>query len=133
MSIEERLNELINDLTSGNQKRFAEEAKIHQKTLNNYANGRIPKADALEKICITFKVNLNWLVAGIGEKYIGAEKKNVECEFLESVDEWITELKDEDQEREVWFKVEFKKSFPEYKEWIGEKEFLRRKVREPVI
>lgn len=32
--------------------------------------GRTPKADALANICLTYSVNLNWLVSGVGEPYL---------------------------------------------------------------
>ena len=121
MCLEKRLTILIEEATGGNKKKFAEKAGINQTTLNNYANGRIPKADALEKICTTYKINLNWLVAEIGEKYLTDEKKSVECEFLETVDNWISDLKQEDPKNEVWFEIQFKKLFPEFSKWFQRK------------
>ena len=70
VSIADRLQTLVNDLCRGNAKQFAENADILSVTLYNYLKGRIPKADALSNICLTYSVNLNWLVSGVGDPYI---------------------------------------------------------------
>ncbi|MCI5211860.1 MAG: XRE family transcriptional regulator [Candidatus Electrothrix sp. ATG2] len=120
-SITERINTIVSEKTSGNIKKFAEITGIKETTFYNYTNGRNPNLESLKKICIAFKINLNWLVTGIGEKYIEEEKRNVECDFLETVDEWVSELKKEDPESEAWFKFEFKKLFPDFKTWLQRK------------
>lgn len=61
---------VIQDKTSGNIKKFAENAGINAVTLLNYAKGRMPSAEALANICECYSVNINWLLTGTGEKYI---------------------------------------------------------------
>lgn len=70
---------------------------------------------------IHYKLQIQWILNGKGEKYVGGTKKNVECNFLEKIDEWISDMKQEDSESEIWFKVQFKKLFPEFKEWQNRK------------
>jgi transcriptional regulator with XRE-family HTH domain len=71
MVIADRLSILVNEKAKGNRKAFAENAGLKQATFNNYiSKGRPPTADALNNICNTYKVNLNWLVSGIGPRYI---------------------------------------------------------------
>lgn len=70
VTIADRLQTLVNELCGGNGKQFAENANILSVTLYNYLKGRTPKADALSNICLTYNVNLNWLVSGVGDRYI---------------------------------------------------------------
>lgn len=127
MDVKERLQYVINDITNGNKKKFAEEAGVNQSTLQNYLKGRTPKADALEKICKTYKVNLNWLVAGIGERYLnGAYEtskstdghKNKNDEYLELIGRWLAEYTRDDPRNKIWFERQFEKLFPEFDEWL---------------
>lgn len=116
-----RLKELVEEVSKGNASDFAKKSGIKVQTLHTYLRGRNPNAESIFNICIKFKINLNWLIAGVGEKYLTKERKKVECEFLETVDDWISELKKEDSESEAWFKFEFKKLFPDFKAWLQRK------------
>ena len=70
INISDHLQILVDEITGGNAKRFATLAGIGSVTFYNYLKGRIPPADVLANICEFHKVNLNWLVSGIGQKYI---------------------------------------------------------------
>ncbi|WP_310598810.1 hypothetical protein [Desulfobulbus sp.] len=74
--ISDRLQLLVDDLCAGNAKQFAEVANIISVTFYNYLKGRLPKADALSNICKTYNVNLNWLVNGVGERYLSDDQQN---------------------------------------------------------
>lgn len=119
--ITERINNLVEELAEGNGKKFADKANIKQATFYNYMNGRIPNVESLGNICRTYQVSLNWLIEGIGEKYLFNETKMVKCEFLETVDSWLSDLKKDDPENEAWFRVQFKKLFPEFNKWLQRK------------
>ena len=70
MSVKIRLNE-IKSLKSMNIKLFAETTNLSYRTAQNYLSGdREPNLEGLIKICTHLSVNLNWLVAGIGEPFI---------------------------------------------------------------
>jgi hypothetical protein len=65
-----RLDALVKEKTGGNVSKFADSIEINVKTFHTYLKGRTPNADVLFCICRKFNVNLNWLVAGRGQKYI---------------------------------------------------------------
>lgn len=70
VGFQERLKELIAELSEGNAKMFAENAGIQSATFYNYLKGRVPPADAIANICSTYGISLNWLVLGIGPKFM---------------------------------------------------------------
>ncbi|CRZ20615.1 helix-turn-helix transcriptional regulator [Kingella kingae] len=52
-------------------KDFQELTELPYRTAQSYLNGtRTPNAEGLEVICTRLRVNLNWLVCGIGEPFI---------------------------------------------------------------
>jgi hypothetical protein len=73
IDIASRLQELVDEYAGGNAKLFAKQAGIVSVTFYNYLKGRQPNAEALANICITYKVNLNWLVTGTGSEKITFE------------------------------------------------------------
>ncbi len=121
MDIAKRLNTLVFEITGGNGKKFAEKTGVNQTTFHNYLKGRLPKADALESICKVYNVNLNWLVAGIGPKYL-TEEKITSRKYIALLDEWLNELAKDDPRNEIWFEKEIEKKVPEFKEWLNAKE-----------
>ena len=68
--INKRLSIIVEEICGGNVSKFAEKTGVNAKTLHTYIKGRSPNTDALFSICRRYNVNLNWLVAGIGPKYI---------------------------------------------------------------
>jgi hypothetical protein len=118
MNLAERLSLIVHEQTRGNSKKFADETSINPTTLHYYLKGRLPKADALENISKIYKVNLNWLVSGIGPKYLTEHKEKQPTErSIVLLDEWLKEFKKEDPRNEAWFERELERKFPEYKEW----------------
>ncbi len=59
---------------------------------------------------MTLTLIRNWLFYGVLE-FNGT-----------SANEWLEGIIKEDPENENWFRVQFKKLFPEFKEWIRNKE-----------
>lgn len=52
-------------------KDFQELTELPYRTAQSYLNGtRTPNSEGLEIICTRLRVNLNWLVCGIGEPFI---------------------------------------------------------------
>jgi transcriptional regulator with XRE-family HTH domain len=49
---------------------FAEKIGIGQSTLHNYLHGRDPKGRFLELVAKKLNVNVNWLLTGVGHKYL---------------------------------------------------------------
>lgn len=128
MDISDRLSVLVDENSNGNSKAFAEHAGIKQATFHNYIKkGRLPTADALNNICNKYDVNLNWLVAGIGPKYLGnhVEDKKVRSECFQEIaelQEWLADISREEPERRTWFKMELRDNFPLFKEWLKKRE-----------
>ena len=65
-----RLLELVNDVSGGKTTVFARKAGISPGTFAAYVKGRLPDGERLLRICETYSVNLNWLLTGVGDKYI---------------------------------------------------------------
>ncbi len=128
----ERLQSIVDDTTSGNKKKFAELAGINKNTMQNYMRGRPPKADALEKICNTYNVNLNWLVAGKGEKYLDQgvqeESQGRKINYISLIERWLLESSEKDSRIKIWFEMQFEKKFPEFTRWLGGDEEKEQKV-----
>ena len=53
---------------------FAKKVGVDKSTIHNYLNGHIPKGDVLQRIHQEFKININWLLVGEGNPYIGKER-----------------------------------------------------------
>ena len=70
---------------------------------------------------IHYNLQIQWILSGKGEKYVNQNKRAVNFIFLEEIDQWISEMKTKEPEREDWFKVEFKKTFPEFRMWLQRK------------
>ncbi|MDO9069361.1 MAG: helix-turn-helix transcriptional regulator, partial [Deltaproteobacteria bacterium] len=104
MVIGDRLSILVDEKSGGNSKAFAENAGIKQATFHNYIkNGRLPTADALNNICNIYKVNLNWLVAGIGPKYLDDQDRKQEAHsnpLLNDIEAWLLEQKEGEEGEE---------------------------------
>lgn len=66
-----RLQEVIDSEPGRKHTPFAKKAGIHPSTFANYMKGDSkPNSEALKKICETYNVNINWLLTGVGDKYI---------------------------------------------------------------
>ena len=66
-----RLLLLIDDLTEGNKKKFAEMLGVSPTHIDHWVNrGSLPNAEQLENIHRKLNVNLNWLLTGKGEMFV---------------------------------------------------------------
>ncbi|MCD6548247.1 MAG: helix-turn-helix transcriptional regulator [Thermodesulfobacterium sp.] len=67
------------------QKEMAKELGVPFTMISKYECGKIkPGADMLTKIAITYKVNLNWLLLGIGKMFI--DTQDIEDNHFEIID-----------------------------------------------
>lgn len=67
-TINDRLAQLVNAYSGGNQSEFAEMIGLPAGSLSNYlSKGSIPGADKLEKIVNSLDVDAMWLLTGKGE------------------------------------------------------------------
>jgi phage repressor protein C with HTH and peptisase S24 domain len=71
----ERLNFLVTEHSGGKVTHFAKKAGIPPGTFDNYLKGRLPQAEQLLRIRETYGVNIDWLLTGEGEPYIGGRTK----------------------------------------------------------
>ena len=116
-----RLLEVISDKEGGKHTVFARKAGINPGTFQNYINGRKPSFDALLNICETYSVDLNWLVAGHGSKYINhteSRGKNSNYSEIEELQEWLSEICEEEPDRRAWFRMELMDKLPLFSEWL---------------
>ena len=73
-SFNDRLQGLINELTEGNKKKLAEMLDINPVMIQGWINrGSLPSTEHLINIQQKLGINLNWLLAGEGERYIKRE------------------------------------------------------------
>ncbi len=66
-------------------------------------------------LSIQFDLSMKWILTGEGQ-----EKANKNA-FLSLIEDWIDEIAEKDPRNEVWFELQFEKSFPEFKEWTQRK------------
>jgi hypothetical protein len=69
MSINERLNIIINELFSGNKRAFAKKIGVAATVIENIVGKRMgkPSYDVLEKICVNANISTEWLIRGKGD------------------------------------------------------------------
>ena len=121
----DRLLEVISDKEGGKHTVFAKKAAINPGTFQNYINGRKPSFDALLNICETYDVNLNWLIAGRGAKYLNQDEIKIkERDFpeIEELREWLSEVCEEEPDRKAWFRMELRDKLPLFAEWLKKRD-----------
>lgn len=79
--IKDRLLILVNELTDGKPAVFAKKVGIPHSTFHNYIKGRKPHSDHLIRIRDTFRVNIDWLLTGKGNKYFVNQIKDPDSEY----------------------------------------------------
>jgi len=79
MDIRERIKFLVEKLTSAKYTVFAKNCGIPVSTFKTYIDGQSnPTSGHLRKIASVYRVNLNWLILGEGEPFVGGDTQ--ECE-----------------------------------------------------
>lgn len=71
---------------------------------------------------ISKKYNLltEWILTGKGQKRTDddGKEKILKKKFLLQVADWLEDISQRDPRKEIWFEIQFEKSFPEFKNWI---------------
>ena len=76
--VQDRLRYLVGLLSNGKHTVFAKKSGIPPSSFQAYINGqRIPPTEHLAKIITVFGINLNWLLIGEGEPFIGSGTQEV--------------------------------------------------------
>lgn len=69
----ERLKRIVQEKAAGRYTVFAKNAGIAASTFQNYMNGRLPHPEHLIRINGIYNINMNWLLTGEGEMYVGVQ------------------------------------------------------------
>lgn len=86
--MKDRVKEIRNDFKMS-QTAFAESLGITRDGVAGYESGRTNLSKTMIKlICHEFKVNENWLINGIGEKYINIQSTDSVVESLAKEHNW---------------------------------------------
>jgi transcriptional regulator with XRE-family HTH domain len=88
-TIKKRLTQIRGDKTYD---KFAEELGIARTTYMRYEKGEAPSFELLYILCTKLKININWLLTGIGSKFISPEEKK--DSYIESLIEDNNKLKE---------------------------------------
>jgi hypothetical protein len=98
MDIKQRLKYVVETVSGGKHTVFAKKCGIPPGSFQAYINGqRIPPTEHLIKILTVCGINLNWLLIGEGEPFIGEEVLGGEATKLDQNDPVLQLLNDEEQ------------------------------------
>ncbi|MDD2468530.1 MAG: hypothetical protein PHI97_31515 [Desulfobulbus sp.] len=99
---------------------------IPEEMANRKRRGTLVQTLFAEAVKRKMDLNLLFYEKKNDEKIIivKAEKENQKRKFeiLDEAEEWLTEMVRRDRKREIWFEVEFEKTFQEFKKWKEAKE-----------
>ena len=121
----EKIWERIKNETKINN--FTELAKV-AKTTHQYVSRKKKANDFPIKwaylVAKKYGLSTEWILTGKGPKRLDqqATRATYENEFLELVDEWLTDLTRKEPRRAEWFRYQFEDSFPGFKEWMKQRE-----------
>jgi len=117
MALKERLKEIRQD-KGLKQDEMAERLGLSLGSIQRYEAGTgMPNFLTLVDLAQD-GYNIHWLVTGDGEKFSWKNKNTL----LAKIKRWLEEEEQKEPEIMVWFSVQFKKKFPEFKKWEEEKE-----------
>ncbi|ADW17506.1 helix-turn-helix domain protein [Desulfobulbus propionicus DSM 2032] len=85
-----------------------------------------PSAETLSNLCLYTEIDIVWLLTGRREKPIERKIPTRKFEIFEQAEEWLREEVQKNPKKEIWFEVEFEKTFQEFKEWKEGKEGRRK-------
>ena len=126
-----RLWDIINLKFEGKWSLLAKKANISPGSFKRYLDGKTkPGFEQLIRICKISNVNPTWLLLGEGPMWLESPDQ---CErdkedIGESIKTWIDNfLKNASEEEKHWFKIQFSKCFPDFLEWMEEKQKKEKK------
>ncbi|MDD2469240.1 MAG: helix-turn-helix transcriptional regulator [Desulfobulbus sp.] len=107
--------------------KLAEIIGISQGSLSEIENGkREPSGKVFYGLAENTDIDIKWLITG--EKTGKGQEKSARAEkvrkfnILNQAEEWLTVEVGKNPKKEIWFEVEFEKTFEEFKKWKEEKE-----------
>jgi transcriptional regulator with XRE-family HTH domain len=85
MCIFERLKEVLSERKINSIKEFAELTELPYRTAQSYLNGdREPNVAGLTKLCTRLGINLNWLLTGVGTRFVEEDRMFPPAEVMSS-------------------------------------------------
>ena len=128
----ERLREVIEKKLGVTQGEFAKKIGITTGYVSMVVTGkRGPSAEMIAGIFVNYSEHLPWLLnqpradrekLEKGREKSGRAEKIRNFEILNQAEEWLTIEVGKNPKNEIWFEVEFEKTFEEFKKWKEEKE-----------
>ncbi len=120
MMLMSEFSERIRDVAEevGGLQRLAELIDVPRRTLGSWLQGRKPKPDAIQKIAAAGEVNLEWLIAGVGEKFTNekrdriAEKQRQEHEFLVDLSRGVQAVEQHRRENDPLYDMDVRSRAP---------------------
>jgi hypothetical protein len=82
------------------------------------------------KIAQKYNLSTDWIMTGKGPKRLGGKVQNVESEsnYLLQIGTWFKEITFQDSRKKTWFEIQFEKAFPEFVEWLKDREVKKQKA-----
>ncbi len=117
MQINDRLRE-IRKKSGLNQKEMATRLKISLGAYQNYEQGKRQLIGTVLTEYALMGYNVHWIMTGKQEIQLDPFRDD----FFQDVREWLKELEEDDDEIKYWFRHEFKRKFPEFKEWLKKRD-----------
>lgn len=68
-----------------------------------------------------YNLSLDWILTGENARE-DKSSNNYIFDITKDIENWLAETVRQDPDREAWFKIQFKESFPGFSEWIKRKE-----------
>ncbi len=82
LQVSQRLRTLRKELFGERgQAEFARRLGVSQPRYNRYEKGRLPTADFLCALRKVFKIDINWLLTGVGQKYVSEKPREIGVSF----------------------------------------------------
>jgi len=96
---------------------LAEIADVYQSNVSRKKKENSFPADWAFKVAQKYNLSTDWILTG----KTPINMSNIEHQnddFLSNIVDWINDQKEDDEDIWSWFRIEFGKKFPEFKEWI---------------
>lgn len=118
MTFGKRLKEIRKDLGI-TQKEMSQRYGIGLSSLQRYENGQSVPGGIFLIDLATKGYNLHWLMTGDGDK-LSWHTPGTDP-LLRDIWEWLEEYQNTDEGYKDWFRIQFEKTFPEFREWKEKK------------
>ena len=82
------------------------------------------------KIAQKYNLSTDWIMTGKGPKRLNLKVQNVEGDsnYLLQLKIWFKEITFQDSRKTTWFEIQFEQAFPEFVEWMKDKEAEKQKA-----